>query len=126
MHFGLEARVPFAHNDLLALASTIAPELAMKNQCEKYCLKQIASGKIPSAIINRIKSSLPKDQSVGALYQQEFKIIAANSLTEDLIGRYLNWPEINRIASKAPLLTEKERAILFKVIAFYYWFVQLS
>lgn len=107
------------------MLDAIAPELAMKNKNEKYCLKKIASGKIPNSIVKRLKSSLPKDQSIGFLYQKEFKKIAADPITADLIGYYLNWSKIKLIANKPNELMEKERALLFKVIVFYYWFKQL-
>ena len=122
MHFGLEARVPFADINLMDLASKISPKLAMKNNVEKYCLKQIARNRIPESIRNRLKSSLPKSQTIGKYYQKELRQILLHPGAKELISHYLHWPAIHQLATTNNELTEKERALLFKVISFYYWY----
>jgi len=123
MYYGVEARVPFADIYLLDLASRISPQLAMKNNIEKYCLKQVARNKIPESIRNRLKSSLPKNQCIGKMYQSEMKKILRDPQVEDLVGQYLHWPSVKQLIFTHDVLTEKERALLFKVISFYYWFL---
>lgn len=122
MHFGLEARVPFADINLMDLAGRIAPKLAMKNNIEKYCLKQIAKNKIPESIRNRLKSSLPKNQTIGKQYQAVLKSILLDPLAEELIGHYLSRPKVHQMCLKNNEPDENERALLFKIIAFYYWY----
>jgi asparagine synthetase B (glutamine-hydrolysing) len=122
MHFGLEARVPFAGIHLLKLASKISPALAMKSHIEKYCLKQIAKNKIPESIRNRLKSSLPKNQAIGRRYQNKLKQVLQDPWAKDLISNYLAWPTIQQLSIKDAELSEKERSLLFKIISFSYWY----
>jgi len=51
----VEVRHPFLDVDLVRFVSTIPPELNLKEQTEKYVLRQIAQSMIPSEIVRREK-----------------------------------------------------------------------
>ena len=61
MAWGLEARVPFLDHELVELAMRAPPELKLgpSGDDAKYCLKCIARGLIPDAVIDRPKGYFP-------------------------------------------------------------------
>jgi asparagine synthase (glutamine-hydrolysing) len=58
MAWGLEARVPFLDQELVALAARCPPELKLK-EGGKYPLKMMARGILPDAVIDRPKGYFP-------------------------------------------------------------------
>ncbi len=58
MAWGLEARVPFLDQNLVALAARCPPELKLK-EGGKYPLKAMARGILPDAVIDRPKGYFP-------------------------------------------------------------------
>lgn len=113
MRVGLEARVPFADTELLALAAAVSPAAGLADG-EKSLLRAALRGVVPEPIRLRRKSALPKDPGTAATYQQEATRLLADppALVRDLVD----------IAALRPLLDaahipgEWERAALFRVI----------
>ncbi len=58
MAWGLEARLPFLHHELVELAMSMPPELKLK-EGGKWPLKAIARGLIPDSVIDRPKGYFP-------------------------------------------------------------------
>lgn len=125
MAFGLEARVPFADTELLAVAARIGPDVGLKHGVEKWALREAARGLVPETIRTRRKSALPKDQGTTALLQRE--ALAALDRARDFLGEYLDLATVRALAAPSPAqtqtrpLTEAERAVLFRVIALARW-----
>lgn len=118
MAHGLEARVPFADRELLALARRIGPARGLAAGVEKAALREALRGVIPEAIRVRRKSALPKDQGVAALYQRE----AARVLDEGILDGGLPGGARFAIAALcARPVDERERALLFRVICLAHW-----
>lgn len=53
---GVEIRVPYLDNELVALAAKIPPELKMKGKTTKYLLKKVAEKYLPKEVIYRSKT----------------------------------------------------------------------
>lgn len=115
MAHGLEARVPFADRELLALARRLGPARALASGVEKAALRAALVGVIPEAIRVRRKSALPKDQGVEALYQRE----AARALSDGVLDGVVDRAAI--LARCERPLDERERALLFRVICLAHW-----
>lgn len=113
MHFGLEARVPFANKNMLEVASHIGPELGFKNGIEKSLLKSAAKNWLPDYIINRKKSALPRDPRLGPQYQEILK----NLLQEmgDFVEDYLNLNTLTALCEQKTIV-ENDRMMLFNMI----------
>ncbi len=119
MAHGLEARVPFADTGLIDLAMTVHPGLALKDGTEKWLLREAARGLMPEVNRVRRKSSLSKDSACATVYQAE----AAKALDESaaLIGFWLDVASLRALCTPGRLLTEAERALLFRVICLHHW-----
>jgi len=115
MAHGLEARVPFADLDLLALARRIGPTRALADGVEKAALRQALRGVVPEAIRVRKKSALPKDQGVEALYQRE----AARAVADGRLDAVIDRGRVLGLCERP--LDERERALLFRVICLGHW-----
>ena len=113
MRVGLEARVPFADTELLALAATVSPAAGLADG-EKTRLRAALRGALPESIRLRRKSALPKDQACAAIYQQE----AARLLAEppELVRELIDLGALRPLLDPARPLGEWERAALFRVI----------
>ncbi len=109
MAFGLEARVPFAARGLLELAQRIAPSRGR----DKAMLREALRGKLPEAIRTRVKSALPKDQEVAAIYRAELAAILRDPhpLVRELVDVDALPPDDGEVA----------RAIRFRVIGLHHW-----
>ena len=53
---GVEIRVPYLDNELVALAAKMPPELKMKGSTTKYLLKKVAEKYLPKEVIYRPKT----------------------------------------------------------------------
>lgn len=112
MRAGLEARVPFADRELLALAAAVPASAGLAGGVEKARLRAALRGLVPEEIRTRRKSALPKDQASAAALQREAARLLAEppALVRELVD----------LAALAPLLArpidERERAALFRVI----------
>jgi asparagine synthase (glutamine-hydrolysing) len=112
MRAGIEARVPFADRELLALAAAVPASVGLAGGVEKAHLRAALRGLVPEEIRVRRKSALPKDQASAAALQQEAARLLAEppALVRELVD----------LAALAPLLArpidERERAALFRVI----------
>lgn len=115
MAHGLEARVPFADRELLALARRTGPARTLAGGVEKAALRAALVGVIPEAIRVRRKSALPKDQGVEPLYQRE----AARALADGLLDGVVDRAAILALCARP--LDERERALLFRVICLAHW-----
>lgn len=115
MAHGLEARVPFADRELLALAQRLGPARALAGGIEKAALRDALRGVVPEAIRVRKKSALPKDQGVEALYQRE----AARAVVEGVLDAVVDRDRILALCERP--LDERERALLFRVICLAHW-----
>lgn len=119
MAHGVEARVPFADADLLALAVQVHPELALRGGIEKSLLREAARGLMPEAARKRRKSSLTKDDACAAIYQME----AAKALEASgkLLSTWLDVGSLRRLCDSRHVPLETERALLFRVICCHHW-----
>ena len=113
MRSGLEARVPFADVELLALAAAVPPRRGLADG-EKTRLRAALRGVVPEAIRTRRKSALPKDQATAAVYRQEATRLLADppAIVDALVDRAALRP----LLDPARPLGEWERAALFRVI----------
>jgi asparagine synthase (glutamine-hydrolysing) len=119
MAHSLEARVPFADLELLALAQRIGPERALAGGVEKAVLRESLRGVIPESIRTRKKSALPKDQDVAGLYQREAKL-ALDDHGHDL-GRVIDLGVVRALTAPDRGLDERERALLFRLTCLGHW-----
>jgi asparagine synthase (glutamine-hydrolysing) len=115
MAHGLEARVPFADLELLALASRISPRAGGA----KAALRTALRGRLPEDIRTRTKSALPKDQAVAARYQREARKLLAEDATD--LGRLIDHEQMRALCADGRELDERERALLFRVICLVHW-----
>lgn len=118
MAHGLEARVPFADIELLALARRLGPARARASGVEKAALREAMRGVVPEAIRTRRKSALPKDQGVAALYQREAARVTADG---SLDGLGADLVDVRALCEPERSLDERERALLFRVICLAHW-----
>jgi asparagine synthase (glutamine-hydrolysing) len=119
MAFGLEARVPFAGAELLSLALRVPPELGLRGGVEKWALREAVRGLVPEAVRVRRKSALPKDQGVGEIWRAE----ARRAIEEDdgFLKEFIDLEAIRGWLSPGNLLSEGERAGLFRIAALGAW-----
>ncbi len=113
MRVGLEARVPFADTELLALAARISPRAGLADG-EKSRLRAALRGVVPESIRTRRKSALPKDPGTAAIYQREATRLLADppALVRALVDREALRPLLDPAYHPG----EWERAALFRVI----------
>ncbi len=119
MAHGLEARVPFADTELLALARRIGPAIALANGVEKAALREALRGVVPEQIRTRRKSALPKDQAVDRTY----KVEAGRLLEEqgDQLGSLIELDTARALCAPKRRLDEREGALLFRLICMVHW-----
>ncbi|MEM7153273.1 MAG: asparagine synthase (glutamine-hydrolyzing) [Myxococcota bacterium] len=115
MAFGVEPRVPFAANAVLACAQAIEPTRALAEGVEKTVLREAVRGWVPEPIRVRRKSALPKDQDVGRIYQGLIHELAQapHPLVEAVV-------DLSRLREPAPL-DEPRRAAMFRVACLQRW-----
>ncbi len=121
MSASVEARVPFADIDLLALAARVPPSLGLRSGQEKWALRAAARDLVPEAIRQRRKSALPKDQrpEVELIFRSQAR--RALAVAHPLLASYLDVPAVERLVDAPGRLDEAERAVLFRVIALGHW-----
>ena len=56
MNSSVEVRYPFLDDDVIAFASTLAPEYKLRGMTEKWLLRQVAARTLPARIANRPKT----------------------------------------------------------------------
>jgi asparagine synthase (glutamine-hydrolysing) len=113
MHAGIEARVPFADTQLLALAQRVPAALALRDGVEKWALREALRGLIPEPLRTRRKSALPKDQGVQAIYQRELRTVLLDP--PPLVRRLVDLAACAPLAA-ASRLTEASRAQIFRIV----------
>lgn len=113
MRVGLEARVPFADAELVALAMRVPPRVGLADG-EKTRLRAALRGVVPEAIRTRRKSALPKDQGAEPVYREEVKRLLADP--PGPVRRLVDVAAMSALATSARPLDERERAALFRVI----------
>jgi len=113
MHAGIEARVPFADTQLLALAQRVPAALALADGEEKHALREALRGLIAEPLRTRRKSALPKDQGVQLIYQRELGGVLLDP--PPLVRRMVDLEACAPLAH-APVLTEAERAQSFRIV----------
>lgn len=118
MNFGLEARVPFANQNVLEVVSGIGPESGFYEGTEKSILRKAVTGWIPESIRNRKKSSLPRDPRMGHHFQIVLKKLMEQE--RDFVEVYLNKKELLVLCEQNNLF-ETDRMILFNMICLLYW-----
>jgi asparagine synthase (glutamine-hydrolysing) len=118
MAHSLEARVPFADVELLDAAARVPPELGLRSGVEKWALREAARGLVPEAIRTRKKSALPKDQRAQAAWQREARAALDES---PLVAAFVDGEALRPLLDPARVLTEAERAALFRVAALGRW-----
>jgi asparagine synthase (glutamine-hydrolysing) len=119
MAHSLEARVPFADTELLALARRIGPRRALAGGVEKAALRDALRGIVPESIRVRRKSALPKDQWVAALYRRE--ATRALDAVEPELSRVVDVPCVRALCAPDRTLDERERALLFRIVCLGHW-----
>lgn len=117
MAHGVEARVPFADAELLALAVRVHPELGIRDGVEKWLLRESLRGVIPERIRTRRKSSLPRDDGADSVLRTE--ALSALDASGELIGAWLDVPSLRAMCKAPGRLTQP--GLLFRVIAFRHW-----
>lgn len=113
MRSGVEARVPFADIELLALAARVPPRVGLAGG-EKARLRAALRGAVPEEIRTRRKSALPKDQHAGAVYQREARRLLAEP--PQLVRGLVDLAGVDPWLDPRRELAEWERAGLFRVI----------
>ena len=113
MRVGLEARVPFADTELLALAATVSPRAGLADG-EKTRLRAALRGVIPEAIRTRRKSALPKDQDCAEVYRHEAARLLADPPA--IVSSLVDIPALRPWLDPAAPLAEWQRAALFRVV----------
>ncbi len=118
MAWGLEARVPFADRELLAVAARVPPALGFAEGREKALLRRAARGLVPERARTRRKSALPCDQAAGRVYQAA----AARALEEHgaFLAAYLDPPAVRGLCARERL-AEAERMMLFRIACLGFW-----
>lgn len=118
MNYSLEARVPFANQNVLEISSLIPPALGFKNGIEKNLLRQVASLWLTPTFTTRKKSALPRDPRLGSYYQ----VVLTSLLREknDFIDTFLNRPSLERLC-KIRSINENNRMILFNMTSLILW-----
>jgi len=119
MAHGLEARVPFADGELLAVARRVSPEAAMRGGVEKAVLREALRGVVPEVVRVRTKSALPKDLGDGRRYQALCEREIARS--GDVLGAVLDVDALRRLCDVRSTLAERDRALLFRVVCLARW-----
>lgn len=119
MSCSLEARVPFGDSELLELARSVHPNLAISATQEKRLLRSAARGLLPEVNRLRPKSALPKDQGSGAVYQTEG--LTALNESREFLAAWLDLDVIRGLCDPARTLCEHERSLLFRVIGLHHW-----
>lgn len=123
MHFGLEARVPFANRNVLDVAAKVPPQLGFADGVEKNILRRGALHFLPERIALRKKSSLPRDPRTGYLYQQWLPALMEEN--SDFTGTYLHQPALENLCRQTTL-TENDRMMLFNIICLLHWSKQYA
>lgn len=118
MHFGLEARVPFANRNMLYAVSQVGPALGFKMGVEKYMLRQVALRHMPATLALRKKSSLPRDPRLGVAYQAILQQLLTGK--NDFIDTYLDRKALEAL-SRQPTVPEADRLLLFNMISLIQW-----
>jgi asparagine synthase (glutamine-hydrolysing) len=96
----VEARYPFLDINLIEFSKTIPPDLKLNQLTEKYVLKKVAEGLIPSEIINREKYGFHAPGSP-YLLQQKVEWVADLLSTERIKRQgYFNPNTIERLKRK--------------------------
>lgn len=118
MHFGLEARVPFANRNVLDAVSQVTPASGFKNGQEKYIIRQAATRWLAADFSFRKKSALPRDPRLGKAYQPILKsLLQPNS---SFIHTWLNKPALEALCNQQTI-TENDRMMLFNMISLLNW-----
>ncbi|PUZ30537.1 asparagine synthase (glutamine-hydrolysing) [Chitinophaga costaii] len=118
MHYGLEARVPFANPHLLNTVMKVPPALGFKEGVEKYMLRQVALQHMPPSLALRKKSSLPRDPRLGKTYQAILQKLLQTP--NDFIDTYLHRPALAALCQQE-VIPESDRMLLFNMICLIYW-----
>lgn len=118
MHYGLEARVPFANRNVLDAVSHIMPGDGFKNGQEKYMIRQAATRWLPHDFSWRKKSALPRDPRLGKAYQPILQHLILQQ--HHFINTWLNKPALEALCNQ-PTITENDRMMLFNMISLLNW-----
>ncbi len=118
MHYGVEARVPFANRNLLDVASQVSPQLGFKNEVEKSILRQAAAKWLPPHYCSRKKSALPRDPRLGKAYQSILRTLLVGE--NGFIDAFLYRPALAALCD-LEAISENDRMQLFNMICLIYW-----
>jgi asparagine synthase (glutamine-hydrolysing) len=118
MNYGLEARVPFANQNVLEVSSLIPPALGFKNGVEKNLLRQVALQWLTPTFATRKKSALPRDPRLGPYYQAVLTSLLQEK--NDFIDTYLNKVFLETLC-KTRFIHENGRMLLFNMTALILW-----
>jgi asparagine synthase (glutamine-hydrolysing) len=100
MAWGIEARVPFLDHRLVEYVANIPSKYKIKNDTEKYLLKETGRRLIPSEIVDRKKKPFPVPVDPKSIYKQKN---TANELVQSgnsRIAEYFKKKETNDFFSK--------------------------
>lgn len=96
MAHSVEARVPFCDHNFVKIALQVPHKLNIKNNCEKYILRQAFRNSLPKEIYNRRKYPLPENEEI------EFHRLIAKELDNNV--RNTN-PAIWKILNKNHIIS---------------------
>jgi asparagine synthase (glutamine-hydrolysing) len=119
--FGLEARVPFADRRVLALASQVAVDDAytpFQGVSEKAFLRRAVADLVPSAILARPKSALPRDDGMGPLFRQRLRELLCAPRVRERLASFFALEALDALVETRASPDDITRASLFSVLAF--------
>lgn len=119
--FGLEARVPFADQRVLALASQVAVEDAFapfRGVPEKAFLRRAVVGLVPENILARPKSALPRDDGMGPLFRTRLAELLRMPAARTRLALFFEPRALDVLIEQRASPDDTTRACLFSVLAF--------
>ena len=120
MAFGLEARVPFADRRVLQLAAAVPLALGFIDGAEvpeKSFLRRAVAPWLPAAIVARRKSALPRDERLGAHFQQRLGTLLGDEDARMRLGAFFDVSALKLLQLEADV-DDSDRALLFSILAF--------
>jgi len=118
MNHSLEARVPFANQNLVQISRQISPLLGFKNGNEKHIVRKAAQGTLIDKIRLRKKSALPRDPRLGMAFQKKLHELLQEQ--NPFIDEFLNRKFLQEL-THSKTIHEQQRMMLFSSIATISW-----
>ncbi len=127
MAFGLEARVPFADERVLAVAAAIDLDDAfganndgaddIEALPEKRVLRAALSGVVPPTIAQRAKSALPRDERSGPAYRRRLREALGAPRRREALASIFDLGAVDAFVGSDAVVDDAERTVLFSLLA---------